>query len=132
MAISTGHSDSVRVLRAGVSFIAICAFAAASPSLAQSTDAPAPATNPDQSDTVANSTSTTPTERNAIVVTGIRQSLRSAQNQKRNSDTVVDVITAQDIGALPDRSVTEALQRVPGVSINRFAGSSGAPSSDHC
>ncbi|MEN3745942.1 TonB-dependent receptor [Sphingomonas sp. HF-S3] len=53
---------------------------------------------------------------------GIRQSLANAQNIKRNSDTVVDAITAQDIGALPDRSVTEALQRVPGVSINRFAG----------
>ena len=60
----------------------------------------------------------------AIIVTGIRQSLQNAQNIKRNSDTVVDAITAQDIGALPDRSVTEALQRVPGVSINRFAGSS--------
>ncbi|WP_375422014.1 TonB-dependent receptor [uncultured Sphingomonas sp.] len=58
-----------------------------------------------------------------IVVTGIRQSLANAQAIKRNADTVVDAITAQDIGALPDRSVTEALQRVPGVSINRFAGS---------
>ena len=54
---------------------------------------------------------------------GIRQSLANAQAIKRNADTVVDAITAQDIGALPDRSVTEALQRVPGVSINRFAGS---------
>lgn len=60
---------------------------------------------------------------NAIVVTGIRASLENAQNIKRDSETVVDAITAQDIGALPDRSVTEALQRVPGVSINRFAGS---------
>ncbi|MBP2278711.1 TonB-dependent receptor [Sphingomonas sp. PL20] len=58
-----------------------------------------------------------------IVVTGIRASLANAQNIKRNSDTVVDAITAQDIGALPDRSVTEALQRVPGVSISRFAAS---------
>ncbi|WP_010543362.1 TonB-dependent receptor [Sphingomonas elodea] len=58
-----------------------------------------------------------------IVVTGIRASLATAQSIKRNSDTVVDAITSQDIGALPDRSVTEALQRVPGVSINRFAGS---------
>ena len=59
----------------------------------------------------------------AIIVTGIRASLESAQNIKRNADTVVEAITAQDIGALPDRSVTEALQRVPGISINRFAGS---------
>ncbi|MFC3101626.1 TonB-dependent receptor [Altererythrobacter lauratis] len=58
-----------------------------------------------------------------ILVTGIRQSLANAQNIKRDSDTVVDAITAEDIGALPDRSVTEALQRVPGIAINRFAGS---------
>lgn len=58
-----------------------------------------------------------------IVVSGIRQSLENAQNIKRDADTVVDAITAEDIGALPDRSVTEALQRLPGVAINRFAGS---------
>jgi TonB-dependent receptor len=58
-----------------------------------------------------------------IVVTGIRASLANSQDIKRDSDTVVDAITAEDIGALPDRSVTEALQRVPGVAINRFAGS---------
>ena len=57
-----------------------------------------------------------------IIVTGIRASLANAQTIKRNADTVVDAITASDIGALPDRSVTEALQRVPGISINRFAG----------
>ncbi|WP_420607882.1 TonB-dependent receptor [Novosphingopyxis sp.] len=56
-----------------------------------------------------------------IVVTGFRESLRGAQAIKKNSDVVVDSITAEDIGALPDRSVTEALQRVPGVTINHFA-----------
>jgi TonB-dependent receptor len=61
------------------------------------------------------------TGRDEIVVTGVRQSLATAQNIKRNADTVVDAITAQDIGALPDRSVNEALQRVPGVAISRFA-----------
>ena len=60
---------------------------------------------------------------NTIVVTGIRAQLANSQNIKRNSDTIVDAITSEDIGALPDRSVTEALQRVPGVAINRFAGS---------
>lgn len=55
-----------------------------------------------------------------IVVTGYRQSLQSAQRIKRNADTVVDVISAEDIGALPDRSVAEALQRVPGVNVSRF------------
>ena len=66
---------------------------------------------------------TAPADDNVIVVSGIRQSLANAQDIKRDADTVVDAITAEDIGALPDRSVTEALQRVPGVAINRFAGS---------
>ncbi len=61
-----------------------------------------------------------------IVVKGIRQSLANAQNLKRNADTVVDAITAEDIGALPDRSINEALQRVPGVAITRFASASDA------
>jgi TonB-dependent receptor len=55
-----------------------------------------------------------------IIVTGFRASLSSAQSIKRNADTFVDVITAEDIGALPDRSVAEALQRVPGINIGRF------------
>lgn len=61
-----------------------------------------------------------------IVVTGIRQSLANAQSLKRNADTVVDAITAEDIGALPDRSINEALQRVPGVAITRFASAADA------
>jgi len=61
-------------------------------------------------------------EGDAIIVTGIRQALETAQNQKRNADTVIDVVTASDIGALPDRSVSEVLQRIPGVSIVRFSG----------
>ncbi|MGT2514822.1 TonB-dependent receptor plug domain-containing protein [Sphingomonas panni] len=61
------------------------------------------------------------TEGDDIVVTGLRQSLANAQSIKRNADTVVDAITAEDIGALPDRSVNEALQRVAGVAITRFA-----------
>ncbi|MEN0037268.1 MAG: TonB-dependent receptor [Cellvibrio sp.] len=56
-----------------------------------------------------------------VVVTGVRANLQSAQEIKRNADTVVDSISAEDIGSLPDRSVLEAMQRVPGVSIERFA-----------
>ena len=61
-----------------------------------------------------------PADENVIIVSGFRASLQSAQDFKENADTVVDVITAEDVGALPDRSVTEALQRVPGVNIGRF------------
>ena len=54
-----------------------------------------------------------------IVVTGLRASATEARNIKRNAEVVVDSITAQDIGALPDRSVSEALQRIPGVTLQR-------------
>lgn len=54
-----------------------------------------------------------------VVVTGIRESLESAQAIKQNSEQIVDSVTSQDIGALPDRSVSEALQRIPGVTLQR-------------
>ncbi|MFL6737480.1 MAG: TonB-dependent receptor [Sphingomonas sp.] len=63
-------------------------------------------------------------EKNAIIVTGQRRALRTSQQIKRNADTVVDSITATDIGAFPDKSVAEALQRVPGITVNRFAATS--------
>lgn len=56
-----------------------------------------------------------------IIVSGYRGSLESAQKKKKASETIVDSVSANDIGALPDRSVTETLQRIPGISINRFA-----------
>ena len=58
-----------------------------------------------------------------IEVVGMRGSVISSQELKRQANTVKDVISADDIGALPDKSVTEALMRVPGVTIERFASS---------
>ena len=60
-----------------------------------------------------------------IVVTGIRASLSSAQAIKRNADTVVDSIVAEDIGKLPDVNVSEALQRITGVQVQRDVGEGG-------
>ena len=54
-----------------------------------------------------------------VIVTGIRQSLESAQEIKQNAEQIVESVTAQDIGALPDRSVSEALQRIPGITLQR-------------
>lgn len=58
-----------------------------------------------------------------IEVIGMRGSVITSQELKRQANTVKDVISADDIGALPDKSVTEALMRVPGVTIERFASS---------
>ena len=54
-----------------------------------------------------------------IVVTGIRRQLETSQARKQEAAELVDAITADDIGALPDRSVTEVLQRIPGLAIGR-------------
>ena len=62
-------------------------------------------------------------ELEVIQVLGVRGGIITAQEIKRNANTVKDVISADDIGALPDKSVTEALMRVPGVTIERFAAS---------
>jgi TonB-dependent receptor len=55
-----------------------------------------------------------------VTVTGIRASVEKAQDIKRDADTFVDSLSATDIGALPDRSVTESLSRIPGVTIDHF------------
>jgi len=60
------------------------------------------------------------TDLDKVTVTGIRGSVQKAQDIKREADTFVDSVTALDIGALPDRSVTETLSRIPGVTIDRF------------
>ncbi|MFL6657087.1 MAG: TonB-dependent receptor [Massilia sp.] len=57
-----------------------------------------------------------------VVVSGQRAALQSAQKIKQNADEIVDSVVADDIGKLPDRSVTEVLQRMPGVTIDRVLG----------
>ena len=61
-----------------------------------------------------------------VVVTGIRGSLESSINIKRNASQVMDAITAEDIGKFPDKDMGEALQRVTGVQISRSSGGEGA------
>lgn len=56
----------------------------------------------------------------AIVVTGRREALQSADDRKKNAASIVDSVVADDAGKLPDNSITEVLQRVPGVTIVRF------------
>lgn len=57
-----------------------------------------------------------------IIVRGIRGGLRDALNQKRESDTFMDAIVAEDIGKLPDDNIAETLARVPGVQLERESG----------
>lgn len=57
-----------------------------------------------------------------IVVKGIRGSLTQALQIKRDATGLVDAITAEDVGKFPDKNLAEALQRVPGIVINREFG----------
>ncbi len=57
-----------------------------------------------------------------VVVTGIRQSLENALTEKRNSDSLVEVILAEDIGKLPDQNLAEVLENITGIQITRTAG----------
>ena len=112
MKSSKAHTGLL-LLKGGVSMLALSAFAAtlAAPAFAQDTAAaPAAAAPADDAQ--------------QVVVVGVRRSLKTAQQIKRDADTVVDSITATDIGAFPDKSVAEALQRVAGITVSRFAASS--------
>ena len=57
-----------------------------------------------------------------VVVTGIRASLRESLETKREAVGVVDALTAEDVGKFPDKNLAEALQRIPGIVINREFG----------
>ncbi|WP_024891781.1 TonB-dependent receptor [Luteimonas huabeiensis] len=57
-----------------------------------------------------------------VVVTGIRGSLTSSMNLKRDAQGIVDGIVAEDIGKFPDTNLAESLQRISGVSIDRSMG----------
>ena len=127
-------------LRAGASVLAVSAMLMAPPAFAQQApvpvqETPVPTENQDSSEAASETTGITsnpsdPVEETSpnateedgtIIVTGIRRSLQRSRDIKRNSDVIQDSVSAEDIGALPDRSVTEALQRIPGVAIDRFA-----------
>jgi iron complex outermembrane receptor protein len=58
----------------------------------------------------------------AIVVTGIRASLDSAAKLKKATPTIVESVSAEDIGKLPDVSIADSLARLPGVTAQRLEG----------
>jgi TonB-dependent receptor len=64
---------------------------------------------------------------NTVVVSGIRASAESALSIKKNTMEVVDSITAEDIGKLPDPNVAETLTRLPGVQGYRYGGEGASP-----
>lgn len=113
-------------LLATASALASLGFAAAA--AAQQTPAPpqpagtaqTPAPAPVGGD--AASTTATAPDSDVIVVTGFRRSLESAQEMKRSAPQILDAIVAEDIGKLPDITVSQSLARVTGVQVTRASG----------
>ena len=73
-------------------------------------------------------TQATPTEEASdssaeIVVTGFRAALQSAISTKKRNDQIVESISAEDIGKLPDSSIAESIARLPGLTSQRIPGS---------
>ncbi|HET6941756.1 MAG TPA: TonB-dependent receptor [Sphingomicrobium sp.] len=105
----------------GVSLLALSVFGLPGVAHAQdsstSQDPPPQAQQSSTGDTAESSKSE---DSQGIVVVGVRRALATSQDIKRNADTVVDSITATDIGAFPDKSAAEALSRVPGITVNRL------------
>jgi iron complex outermembrane recepter protein len=75
-----------------------------------------------QAQTAAPAAAAADEEAEVIVVTGIRASLRNAANLKRNLAVISEVVTAEDIGKLPDTSIAESIARLPGLAAERVDG----------
>lgn len=60
-----------------------------------------------------------------IVVSGFARSIQNSLDTKRNADTVVQAISAADLGGLPDVSIADALARVPSITVTRSGGQAG-------
>jgi len=58
-----------------------------------------------------------PKEMDAVTVTGIRASIQKSIEAKRNADTNVEVVSAEDVGKMPDKNIADALSRLSGVNV---------------
>src|SRR6202046_4609960 len=110
-------------LSAAISMVLIAA--AASAMATEQTGAPAE--NAAAEDPAQQSAPTTPKAKEAdelqeVTVTGVRASQIRAIELKREAPSIQDSISAENIGQLPDVTITDALQRITGVQINRDAG----------
>ena len=108
-------SASMLAVGAALTMAATPALAQTAPADQPAEDVPAPTTTTEAAENAQQGDGT-------IVVTGIRSSIRSSVNQKRNNTSIVEVITAEDIGKLPDASIAESLSRLPGLATQRFDG----------
>ncbi len=107
-----GINVSARLLSGAATFLALTVTGA--PVMAQETAEPAAVEGQGEAEG----------EGDDIVVTGIRGSIASSLDAKREATSIVEVISAEDIGLLPDLSIADTLARLPGVTAQRVRGRS--------
>lgn len=95
---------------------AFAALALTSPALSQTVPVTPPETEGDAALPVGDP------DEDQIVVTGFRAALQSAVAEKKRSDEIVESVSAEDIGKLPDNSIGESIARLPGLTSQRTSG----------
>jgi iron complex outermembrane receptor protein len=96
--------------------------APAAPTAQQAVQNPSP--NQEQTTSQANAAAESGIQ--TVKVTGIRRGIEAAISVKKNNDSIVEAISAEDIGKLPDSSIAESIARLPGVTAQRTAGRASA------
>lgn len=63
-----------------------------------------------------------PPDTQVVVVSGIRRGIESAIATKKGSDQIIEAVSAEDLGKLPDSSIADSIARLPGLSAQRVDG----------
>ena len=113
-----------RSLFAGAALLALSLGAAPAMAQDQPVDAPEESEQDNSANPAAppNAASAEAGEGNEIVVTGFRAALENAVAEKKQRDQIVESVSAEDIGKLPDASIAESIARLPGLAAQRSGG----------
>ncbi|HKC01729.1 MAG TPA: TonB-dependent receptor [Sphingomicrobium sp.] len=110
------------LLLAGGCCSSLLAAALPSEASAQSTSDQTTATQPADTTAPGDVNAQPPADQGAIVVTGIRRSIQNSIQIKRRETSMVEAVSAEEIGKLPDVSIAESIARLPGLTAQRVAG----------
>ncbi|HJR82500.1 MAG TPA: TonB-dependent receptor [Sphingomicrobium sp.] len=127
--LGTSLRSNRGLLLAGTSLLFFASSAAFAQDTTQPTDEqpvdqqqPVDSTQPEDSTQPGDVNAQPPADDGTIVVTGIRRSLQNSIQIKRDSASVVEVVSAEEIGKLPDVSIAESIARLPGIAAQRVKG----------
>lgn len=103
---TTAANRMPKAYRFGATAVSVLAIAMLAPQAAYAQDAPADEASDGQE----------------ITVSGIRYSLGNSINEKRKNESIVEAVSAEEIGKLPDVSIAESIARLPGLAAQRVNG----------